>query len=129
MENGDTKPPRACLPKNEIMKRQEEFRLTLKTGSRWKGPCVLFCFQKSKERRVAFTVPKKVGKAHIRNRIRRRLREIYRRKRQEIGNFSIIFMARPTARNADYAQLSEEFENFLAQNKLEKESFSEYPFS
>jgi hypothetical protein len=38
-------------------------------------------------------------------------------------------MARPTARNADYAQLSEEFENFLAQNKLEKESFSEYPFS
>ncbi len=60
--------------------------------------------------RLGFTVTAKVGKAHTRNLVRRRLREIYRL--HEAGlkpGYDLVVVARTRAAGADYHRLEKEF--------------------
>ena len=60
--------------------------------------------------RVGITVSKKLGKAHIRNRVRRRLREIYRLNEEQIRpGMDIVVVARVRAASATYRQLEDSF--------------------
>jgi len=56
-------------------------------------------------------VSRRVGNATVRNRVRRRLREIFRRTRALIGNrgASLIVNARPSAASASFRELSEDY--------------------
>jgi len=56
------------------------------------------------EVRVGIVVSKKVGKAVVRNRVRRRIREILRRMHLPAADLMVI--ARPEAATADYATLA-----------------------
>ena len=56
--------------------------------------------------RVGITVSKKLGKAHIRNRIRRRLREVYRLNEEKFQpGWDIVIVARSKALDAPFDQL------------------------
>ena len=60
--------------------------------------------------RVGITVSKKMGKAHIRNRIRRRLREVYRL--NEAGfrsGWDIVVVARGKAVDAPFDKLTKSY--------------------
>ena len=58
--------------------------------------------------RVGITVGKKLGKAHIRNRIRRRVREVYRLNEAAFTpGWDIVVVVRSKAINASFAQLTE----------------------
>ena len=57
--------------------------------------------------RVGITVGKKIGKAHIRNRTRRRLREIYRLNEDKFQpGWDIVVVARSKAVDADFGKLT-----------------------
>ena len=57
--------------------------------------------------RVGVTVSKKLGKAHIRNRIRRRLREVYRLNEMRfVPGWDIVVVARTKALKASFDQLT-----------------------
>ena len=57
--------------------------------------------------RVGITVSKKLGKAHIRNRVRRRLREIYRLNESSfLPGYDIVLVARSRAVTADFQALT-----------------------
>ena len=57
--------------------------------------------------RVGITVGKKIGKAHIRNRTRRRLREIYRLNEDKFQpGWDIVVVARTKAVDADFGKLT-----------------------
>ena len=57
--------------------------------------------------RVGITVSKKLGKAHIRNRTRRRIREIYRLNEELFQpGWDIVVVARSKAVDADFAKLT-----------------------
>ena len=66
--------------------------------------------------RYGFSVSRKVGKAVIRNRIRRRFREILRAKLIEPG-WDIVFIARPIG-ETNYAGLNKAVTDLLAQAGL-----------
>ena len=60
--------------------------------------------------RVGITVGKKLGKAHIRNRIRRRLREVYRLNESMFQpGWDIVVVARARALKADFQELSRSY--------------------
>ena len=67
--------------------------------------------------RYGLSVSKRVGKAVVRNRVKRILREILRSKPLEPG-WDIIFIARPLAANANYAELEKYTDNLLSQAQL-----------
>ena len=62
--------------------------------------------------RVGITVGKKLGKAHIRNRTRRRIREIYRLNEERfLPGWDIVVVARSKAVDAEFARLTKSYLN------------------
>ena len=60
--------------------------------------------------RVGITVSKKLGKAHIRNRARRRLREVYRLNEEKFTpGWDIVIVARSKSVEAEFAKLTKSF--------------------
>ena len=63
-----------------------------------------------RENRLGLTVSTKVGCAVVRNRIRRRLREIYRlHEEQVVGGRDVVVVARVRCASSDYHQLEKSF--------------------
>lgn len=67
--------------------------------------------------RYGFSVSRRVGKAVIRNRVKRLFRHILRLKSLEPG-WDIVFIARPLAANADYAGLEKAIDDLLSRAQL-----------
>ena len=60
--------------------------------------------------RVGVTVSKKLGKAHIRNRVRRRIREVYRlNETQFLPGWDIVVVARTRAVDAEFSLLTKSY--------------------
>ena len=60
--------------------------------------------------RVGITVSKKLGKAHIRNRTRRRIREVYRLNEERFQpGWDIVVVARTKAVDAEFAKLTKSY--------------------
>lgn len=87
------------------LKSPRDFRQAYKWGKSIVNPYLVLYYQKNKrqEYRIGFSVSKKVGKAVVRNRVKRKLREICRL-HQDIFpyGYDIIFVARVRANNASY---------------------------
>ena len=60
--------------------------------------------------RVGITVSKKLGKAHIRNRTRRRIREVYRlNEARFLPGWDIVVVARSKAVDAEFSRLTKSY--------------------
>ena len=60
--------------------------------------------------RVGITVSKKLGKAHVRNRVRRRFREVYRLNEEKFQpGWDIVVVARSRCINASFGKLTESY--------------------
>ncbi len=65
--------------------------------------------------RVGITVSKKLGKAHVRNRVRRRLREVYRLNEEKFQpGWDIVVVARSRAVEAKFSKLTESYLSLAA---------------
>lgn len=71
--------------------------------------------------RCGFSVAKDVGKAVVRNRVRRLLREVVRITSIKSG-WDIVFIARPDAATADYHDLKRSIEKLLLRAHLINEN-------
>ena len=64
--------------------------------------------------RLGLSVSRKVGNSVTRNAVRRRLKEVFYSALPEIpGNLDLVVSARPTAAEADFGELNEEFTRSL----------------
>ena len=75
--------------------------------------------------RCGFSVAKDVGKAVVRNRVRRLLREVVRITSIKPG-WDIVFIARPGAANADYYDLKRSIGKLLLRARLISENEMAY---
>ncbi len=92
----------------ESLTKNHEFRRLYSKGkSTATPPVVVYCRRNGRNvNRIGFTVSKKLGKAVVRNRTRRRLREIYRLHEPEFSRgYDVVFVARTAAVQAPYAFL------------------------
>lgn len=66
--------------------------------------------------RLGLSVSRRVGSAVTRNRVRRRLREIFRRNRDLFGSggANVVINARPSSSRASFAELRDEYRSLVA---------------
>ncbi len=94
------------------LKKDRQFRRLYKKGAGAVRPCLVVYARANRENcnRLGFTVTAKLGKAVTRNRVRRRLREIYRLHETELkSGFDLVVVARVRAVGSAYARLEAEF--------------------
>jgi len=89
------------------LKLNHIFRRLYHTNGFGNGYLVLYARKnRTESNRVGITVSKKLGKAHIRNRVRRRLREVYRLNEDQFqSGWDIVIVARSKAIDAPFDQL------------------------
>lgn len=101
------------LPSEERLARRRDFAAVYARKKSWAGPLLVLYLRRhdqngpdAETRRFGFSVSKKVGKAHDRNRVKRRLREICRARRGDWRRgFDAIIVARSASQNAAYTDL------------------------
>ena len=83
---------------------------------------VLYCRRnRVQKNRLGITVSTKIGKAVVRNRIRRRLREIYRLQEEKVQpGYDIVLVARTRSRYAEYSMLERDFIRLAKKLKIMK---------
>jgi ribonuclease P protein component len=89
-----------------------EFERVYRKGSVYKGKLfsVHVLSNAVGKPRLGLSVSKKVGTAVERNRVRRRLKEIFRSSADKLpGNLDFVVSARPAAAEASFKELKEEF--------------------
>ena len=85
--------------KDKRIRKRRDFLRIQRFGARSFGRFVVIVAQRSGifSGRVGITVPKKVGAAHIRNKIKRRIRHIFRLKQDLFLGKSLVIIARAGA--------------------------------
>jgi ribonuclease P protein component len=93
------------------LKLNHIFRRLYRTEGMANSYLVLYARKNRTEgNRVGYTVSKKLGKAVVRNRLRRRLREIYRIHEDRFQpGWDIVVVARTRSVDADFEKLTESF--------------------
>jgi ribonuclease P protein component len=92
--------------------RSTDFRRVYDRGSRFSSPFfAAFCVREPEPSgpRIGFTTPRALGKAVVRNRIRRRVREAVRLHLDQLSpEWSIVFNPRRKAMEAPFPELERE---------------------
>ncbi|MBD9184142.1 MAG: ribonuclease P protein component [Clostridiales bacterium] len=93
------------------LKQNHIFRRLYRTPGAADSYLVLYArHNREGKNRVGFTVSKKLGHAVVRNRTRRRLREIYRLNEQSLApGYDIVIVARSRAVEAPFDKLTASF--------------------
>ena len=93
------------------LKLNHIFQRLYRTSGQANGYLVLYARKnRTDTNRVGITVGKKLGHAVVRNRVRRRLREVYRLNEDKFqSGWDIVVVARTRAIYADFGQLTDAY--------------------
>ena len=110
------------LPRANRLLTADEIRATIRRGRRLPGTLTVIHVRTgagTEPPRFGFVVSKKVGGAVIRNRVRRRLREISRASLAEVApGTDIVIRALPESADATWASLQGEVAQVLSRRTL-----------
>ncbi|HCF51023.1 MAG TPA: ribonuclease P protein component [Syntrophomonas sp.] len=109
------------LAKSQRIKQGRDFHNIYKSGHRVSGRYILLFFRPGagESSRVGFVVSKKVGKAVIRNRAKRRLRALWREIMPGLKQpFDVVINARPSIKESSCEELHKDLLFTLKKAKL-----------
>ena len=107
-------PPRLSFPKSRRLTRTAEFGQVRQSGRKYRGELITLALasadNSNEPMRLGIIASRKVGNAVMRNRARRRIREIVRRHQHGVarGVWVVIIISAKAAR-ATYAGLEDEY--------------------
>ena len=109
---------------SSALKLNHIFRRLYGTAAHANGYLVLYARKnRTNTNRVGITVSKKLGKAHVRNRARRRLREVYRLNEDRFQpGWDIVVVARTKSLHAPFEKLTESYLSAAAKAGILKET-------
>jgi ribonuclease P protein component len=109
-----------ALPKTRRLAKRREFIRVYETGRKQfsRYTVLFFAANDLPHSRIGITATKKLGKANVRNRLKRWTREIYRRQREPLGidarAIDIVVNVKQNAAAATFADYSRELQRALA---------------
>jgi ribonuclease P protein component len=120
-KRGRISPPRgsAALPKEKRLAKRREFLRVYESGRKIfsRYTVVFFAANDLPHSRLGITATKKSGKANVRNRLKRRTREVYRRQREAIGidvkSIDVVVNVKPNAAQASFLDYSQDLTRVL----------------
>lgn len=100
------------MKKLQTLRNSQQFRKVYEQGQNFHTPLFSAFFLKveTDERRVGFTVTRKIGNAVVRNRCKRRLREALRKQFGEFENtlgFDLVINAKSGLVEAEFSRIEE----------------------
>ena len=105
--------PSLAFPKARRLTRSAEFLRVKNEGRSHRGALMILGVLESGDAdgfHAGFVTSKRIGGAVVRNRVRRRLREIVRVRQHSLQpGISLVVIARPAAANASYSALADEW--------------------
>jgi len=119
-------PRSEALPKEKRLAKRREFLHVYETGRKWFSRyCVVFVAPNGlPHSRIGITATKKLGKAIVRNRLKRWTREVYRRQRDPLSldshSLDVIVNVKPNAAEARFEEFRDDLQRTL--QKIAKES-------
>jgi ribonuclease P protein component len=108
-----------ALPKEKRLAKRREFLRVYETGRKlFSRYCVLFFVANDfPHSRIGITATKKLGKANVRNRLKRWTREVYRQQREPFGldrhPLDFVVNVKPNAADANYLEFRRDLERVL----------------
>jgi ribonuclease P protein component len=108
-----------ALPKEKRLAKRREFLRVYEAGRKWFSRyCVVFAADNNlAHSRVGITATKKLGKATVRNRLKRWTREVYRRQREPLGfdchSLDIVVNVKPNAAQAAFRDFHDDLQRTL----------------
>ena len=108
---------RESFSRGDRLRKRREFEECYASGVRVSGRFLqVFLLPETGPSRLGISVPKRAGSAVTRNRIRRRLREIFRRNRDLFGSrgMRLVVNARASAGQASFSSLKEDLRSAVA---------------
>lgn len=103
------KTPKMRLAKENRIRKRREYLRVQRYGVRSSGRFLVVIAQQDRGNtsgKVGITVPKKVGAAHVRNKIKRRLRHALRTNQGLFFGKNLVVVAKDSSNAADFGQLS-----------------------
>lgn len=115
------------LPRAHRLQRSPDFQRVYRRGRSWALPLLaLHALPQPTGRRVGISVSKKLGKAVVRNQVRRRLREIVRAVITEWKDgCDVVLVARTAAASASFAELEAALRELAGRARLPREPNAE----
>ena len=119
MSDRPVRPARSeALSRDERLRHRREFLNCYRRGRRRHGSLlILYVFPNALSHpRLGITASRKVGGAVLRHRLKRRIREVYRRwsGRTGLPAVDLVVHVKPSARESDFTTLRRELERLLA---------------
>ena len=109
------------LPREHRLRRGSDFARVRKQGRAWSHPLLVLTAAPNAEQvtRVGFSVSKRVGKSHVRNRVRRLLREAVRAHLSRVSpGFDVVIIAKPALVDQPFAAVEAAVRGQLRQARL-----------
>jgi len=111
------------LSQENRLKKRKEFAYLYNHGQAKHSTNITLVYLPTKFRtvKIGFSVAKKIGKAHIRNRVKRVLRACVREFVKDLpDNFNLVFIAKSGIENLNYSQVRSEVEYVLTKAEFLK---------
>lgn len=109
------------MPPAFRLKAESDFRRVRSEGRSWSHPLLVLYATPNHEKsfRAGYSISKRVGPAVVRNRVRRRLREILRARLHDVQlGWDIVIVARPPSGVATFGHIVEAMDTILGRAQL-----------
>jgi ribonuclease P protein component len=100
--------PRATLPRSDRIQRRADFLRVQHGGKRVQTPHFVIMLMPAERQRLGVTVTRRTAGAVGRNRVRRLVREVFRKNRALFPRCELVVVARAGADRLDYAAVRAE---------------------
>lgn len=118
-ERADAPPRSEALPREKRLARRREFLRVYERGRRIfaRYSVLFFAGNDLPYSRIGITATKKLGKAHLRNKLKRWTREVYRREREPLGldgrSLDVVVNVKPNAAGIAFSDFSQDLQRVL----------------
>lgn len=106
--------------KENRLRKSGEFKDVTQTGRKFVTGSLVFFAKETETRKLGLIVTKKIGNAVVRNKIKRKLRDIFRTVPAMNQNRSYVVIARQKSRQFSYQELKRDF--YFALSRLNPET-------